>query len=162
MIEFKKLYEDNQNFIFKFLLKMCENADLAEELTQEAFFRAYMNIPMLREEKAAKVWLCQIAKNCYFAWYNHQKNTVFLEDTNVEQIIVSSNEPEMEYLQKELSEETEKALNQLEEPFKEVFILHVLGNVSMKSISEAYGKSESSARVIFHRARQKLLSILEK
>ena len=62
----------------------------------------------------------------------------------------------------ELSEETEKALNQLEEPFKEVFILHVLGNVSMKSISEAYGKSESWARVIFYRARQKLLSILEK
>ncbi len=161
MIDFEKLYENNQSFIFKFLLKMCDNADLAEELTQEAFFRAYMNLSKLREEKASKVWLCQIAKNCYFAWYNSQKNVVFLDESK-EKIIRSPNEPEAEYLQKELSEETANALNQLEEPFKEVFILHVMGNVSMKNISEAYGKSESWARVVFHRARQKLIEILEK
>ena len=160
MKDFQKLYEENKDFIFRFLLKLCRNDDLAEELTQEAFFRAYMNFSSLREEKAAKVWLCQIAKNCFFAACKEQQNKIFIEESETKNVFLSESTPETSYLEKELSSELAFAISSLEEPFKEVFLLHVLGGASMKSISEIYGKSESWARVIFYRARQKLCALL--
>ncbi|MEE0967820.1 MAG: sigma factor-like helix-turn-helix DNA-binding protein, partial [Clostridia bacterium] len=48
-------------------------------------------------------------------------------------------------------------LHELEEPYKEVFMLSVLGGFSLKDISLVFGKSESWARVTFYRAKQKLL-----
>ena len=79
MTEFEKLFDDNRDFIFKYLIKMTRDASLAEELTQETFFRAYMNYPSLRNKEKASVWLCQIAKNTYFAWYNEQKKSDSLD-----------------------------------------------------------------------------------
>ncbi|MGN1095608.1 MAG: RNA polymerase sigma factor, partial [Eubacteriales bacterium] len=48
-------------------------------------------------------------------------------------------------------------LHELEEPYKEVFMLSVFGDISMKDISKLFGKSESWARVTFYRAKQKIL-----
>ena len=50
MINFEKLFQENQGFIFRYLMKLCGNESLAEELTQETFFRAYMNLTGLRKE----------------------------------------------------------------------------------------------------------------
>ena len=65
--DFEKIYSENSDFIFKYLMKLCGNASLAEELTQETFFRAYMNFSGLRDENKVSSWLCQIARNTYFA-----------------------------------------------------------------------------------------------
>ena len=73
MTDFEKLFLENREFIFKFLVKMTRNASISEELTQETFFRAYINYASLKQKEKASAWLCQIAKNTYFAWYNHQK-----------------------------------------------------------------------------------------
>lgn len=81
MLDFEKVFQDNQGFIFRYLMKLCGNESLAEELTQETFFRAYMNLTGLRKEEKVTVWLCQIAKNTYFAWYNEQKKLQPLNDT---------------------------------------------------------------------------------
>jgi len=72
--EFEKLFDDNRDFIFKYLIKMTRDASLAEELTQETFFRAYMNFSSLRNKEKASSWLCKIAQNSYYSWYNEQKN----------------------------------------------------------------------------------------
>ena len=73
MLDFEMVFRDNNQFIFRFLMKLCGDVSLAEELTQETFFRAYMNLSALRNEEKVAVWLCQIAKNTYFAWFNEQK-----------------------------------------------------------------------------------------
>ena len=73
MTEFEKLFNENREFIFNYLMKMTQNVSLAEELSQETFFRAYMNYASLRSKEKASVWLCQIAKNTYYAWCNEQK-----------------------------------------------------------------------------------------
>ena len=67
MTDFEKLFIDNRDFIFKYLMKLTRDSSLAEELTQETFFRAYMNYSSLRDKEKVSVWLCQIAKNTYFA-----------------------------------------------------------------------------------------------
>ena len=153
MTEFEKLFSENHSFIFKYILKMARDVSLAEELTQGTFFRAYMNYASLINKEKAPVWLCQIAKNTYYAWYNEHKKTVPLDvleheddGTNIENAIAV----------KELSKKALLLLHELEEPYKEVFMLSVFGGVSLKDISYIFGKSESWARVTFYRAKQKL------
>ncbi len=154
MTDFEKLFNENREFIFKYLMKMTRDISLSEELTQETFFRAYMNFASLRNKEKSSVWLCQIAKNTYFAWYNEQKKKEPLEDfelTSADQNI------EDVFVQKELSKKALHYLHELEEPYKEVFMLSVFGGFSLKDISTIFGKSESWARVTFYRAKQKLL-----
>ena len=154
MTDFEKLFNENREFIFKYLMKMTRNAPLSEELTQETFFRAYMNYASLQKKEKASVWLCQIAKNTYFAWYNEQKKK---DSIDTLEAISDDKNIEDAFIQKELSQKALICLHELEEPFKEVFMLSVFGGFSLKDISSIFKKSESWARVTFYRAKQKLL-----
>lgn len=154
MTDFEKFFNENREFIFKYLIKMTRNITLSEELTQETFFRAYMNYASLKNKEKASVWLCQIAKNTYFSWYNEQKKKDSLDGLEVASSDVSIEDA---FVQKELSQKALICLHDLEEPYKEVFMLTVFGGFSLKDISSTFGKSESWARVTFYRAKQKLL-----
>lgn len=152
--EFEKLFEDYRELIFKYLLKMTRDASLSEELTQETFFRAYINYASLRDKEKAFVWLCQIAKNSYYAYCNEQKKQAPIDDcTN----LTDGSDIEEAFLQSELSKKALLCLHELDEPYKEVFMLSVFGGFSLKDISDIFSKSESWARVTFYRAKQKLL-----
>lgn len=153
MADFEKIYKENYDFIYRYLLKLSGNQSLAEELTSETFFRAYMNISKLKNENKVSVWLCQIAKNSYFAYCNEQKKLGQLDEA----VNISDNSQiESIFEQKELSEKAFQCLHTLDEPYKEVFMLSVFGQLSLKDISRIFNKSESWARVTFYRAKQKL------
>ena len=153
MTEFEKLFCEKREFIFKYLMKLSRDYSLAEELTQETFFRAYINFSSLRDKEKASVWLCSIAKNTYFAYCNEQKKK---DSTDALEEISDGEDIEEKFIRKELSEKALRCLHDLEEPYKEVFMLSVLGDFSLKEISGLFGKSESWARVTFYRAKQKL------
>ena len=154
MTDFEKLFNENREFIFKYLMKMTRDITLSEELTQETFFRAYMNYASLKNKEKGSVWLCQIAKNTYFAWYNEQKKIDSLDDLEA---AISDVSIEDAFVQKELSKKALHCLHELEDPYREVFMLSVFGGFSLKDISSIFGKSESWARVTFYRAKRKLL-----
>lgn len=154
MLEFEKVFTENNQFVFRFLMKLCGDVSLAEELTQETFFRAYMNISGLRNEEKVAAWLCQIAKNTYFAWFNAQK-----KNQPMPQKVAIDSTPDIAELfeEKELAGRAFSSLHELEEPYKEVFMLFVFGGLSLKDISAMFGKSESWARVTYYRAKQKIM-----
>ncbi len=151
MADFEKIYGENSDFIFKYLMKLCGNHSLAEELTQETFFRAYMNFSGLKDENKASSWLCSIARNTYFAWYNEHKKLSEIDEASAAETDIES-----VFERKELTEKAFACLHGLEEPYKEVFMLSVFGQLSLTDISKLFGKSESWARVTFYRAKQKL------
>ena len=154
MLDFEMVFRENNQFVFRFLMKLCGDVSLAEELTQETFFRAYMNISALRNEEKVAVWLCQIAKNTYFAWFNEQKRK-----QPISQPISADSTPDIAELfeEKELAGRAFSVLHALEEPYKEVFMLSVFGGLSLKDISAMFAKSESWARVTYYRAKQKIM-----
>ena len=154
MLDFEMVFRENNQFVFRFLMKLCGDVSLAEELTQETFFRAYMNLSALRNEEKVAVWLCQIAKNTYFVWFNEQKRK-----QPISQPISENSTPDIAELfeEKELAGRAFSVLHALEEPYKEVFMLSVFGGLSLKDISAMFGKSESWARVTYYRAKQKIM-----
>ena len=153
MTEFERLFLENRDFIFKYLMKLTQDLALAEELTQETFFRAYMNFTALREKEKAPAWLCRIAQNTYFAWLREQKKTVSFEHAEA---LPAPDDVEQTSERRELSQKALLCLHELDEPYKEVFMLSVFGGFSLKEISSLFGKSERWARVTFYRAKQKL------
>ena len=151
MAEFEKVFCENRELVYRYLLRLCRSADIAEELTQETFFRAYINFAGIRDKERCSTWLCQTAKNCYYGWYNSRKRLAPLEEA-----ASSVPGPEEQTERKALAEEAAKALSDLGEPYSSVFRLAAIAEVPLKEISRKYGKSESWARVTYYRARQML------
>ena len=133
---------------------MSGSCDLAEELTQETFFRVYVNIGQLRNEDRAVPWLLRIAKNSFYAYCNRVKRVVPFEDVKPDEYQIDISE---EISDKEMAKEAYDALKTLDEPYKTVFELRVFGELSLKDISDMYSKSESWARVIYYRAKQSII-----
>ena len=66
MKEFEEIYKLYYPQVYRFVMSLCSNSDLAEEITQETFFRALKGIDGYRGDCKLSVWLFQIAKNLYF------------------------------------------------------------------------------------------------
>lgn len=154
--EFESIYNQYFRDVYSFVLLLSRNERIAEEITQETFFKALKNIDKFNGKCKLNVWLCQIAKNTYFTYLNKQKR--FDTDDIPE---VSENSIEEMILNKEETFRIHKVLRRLEEPYKEVFTLRVFGELSFKQISELFERTESWARVTFHRAKRKIQDLLK-
>lgn len=157
MADIEALFCAYYELIYRFLLSLCRDAHLAEELTQETFFRAYVNAKQLRDETKAVSWLCTTAKRAYFAYYREQKRFLPLDDAaelhapcDVSETVES----------KVLADEIHSCAKRLEEPYRTVFLLAVCADVPPAQISKSFGKSESWARVTLSRAKCKIKELL--
>lgn len=152
MTEFEKIYDQHFREVYAFILSMSRNEKLAEEITQETFFKALKAIDGFKGQCKMNVWLCQIAKNTYFTHLSKQKRLV------PEEAVESSGDAVMERLMENREEamRVHKVLHSLQDPYKEVFTLRIFGELSYRDISGLFGKTESWARVTYHRARQKI------
>lgn len=150
-MDFEQIYRLYFRDVYAFMLSLSRNETIAEEITQETFYKALQNIEQYKGKCKMNVWLCQIAKNTYFTQMEKQKRlqpelTEQQDDKFVEQ----------QFLQKEHAFYLHQLLHRLDEPYKEVFTLRIFGELPFAQISELFGKTESWARVTFHRAKQKI------
>ncbi|MFE3575062.1 RNA polymerase sigma factor [Lysinibacillus sp. NPDC059133] len=156
MTEFESIYNQYFRDVHSFVLSLSRNEKIAEEITQETFFKALKSIDNFKGNCKINVWLCQIAKNTYFTYLDKQKR--YATDDIPEEI--SENSIESIIVNKEETFHLHKVLHRLEEPYKEVFTLRVFGELSFKQISQLFEKTESWARVTFHRAEGKIQDLL--
>lgn len=151
-MDFETIYNTYFKDVYCFLLSLCHDEKIAEEITQDTFFKAMQSIDKFKGNCKIKVWLCQIAKNAYFLYTKRQKRIVDIDITTIE------SESQIEYMlgEKEHALEIHKILHNLPEPYKEVFSLRVFGELSFLQISNLFEKTENWARVTFHRAKLKI------
>lgn len=159
MEHFREIYEANVNEVYGFLLSLCRDENLAEDLTQETFLKAIDRIDTFRGDCKISVWLCQIGKHLFYRHYNktraHNAKQIPSEETWVEQ------SPEGDVLLRAEASEILRHLHTMDEPYKEVFMLHIFGEISLKEISLLFGKSDSWARVTFYRAKAIIIQKLK-
>ncbi len=154
MEDFEAIYVQHFDGVYKYVFSLCRNETIAEEITQEAFYRAMEHIDKFEGKCKLYVWLCQIAKNTFLTYAKKQKHYVSETEIDLSQQI----EPgfESEILDKETLWKLHKLLHDLSEPYKEVFSLRVFGELPFSQIGELFGKSDSWARLIFYRAKKEL------
>ena len=152
MEDIKIVYDKYFKDVYKYVLSLTLNESVAEEVTQETFFKAIKNIDKFDGRCTLYVWLCQIAKNTFFTHYQKSKRFSSIE----EQVMKTTDCFEESLLYKESAFEIHKVLHTLEEPYKEVFSLRVFSDLSFRQIAELFNKTESWARVTYHRAKLKI------
>ncbi len=150
-MNFEEIYSEYATAVYRFLAGLTRDAHLAEELTQECFYRAYKGIHKFKGDCKLSVWLCQIAKNSYFDYCRKTKASTMLVE------MPGEIEPGDGFLLKENATQIHRILHALDEPYKEVFTLRVFGELSYKDIASLFEKSENWARVVFFRAKTKIL-----
>ena len=159
MSDIEQIYGEYSTYVYRYLLSLCQNAQLAEELTQETFYRAVYSIKTYDGSCKISVWLCQIAKH---VWYRELQKQKQRRTEPLHERIASQDE-----LLEDNAIDTDnrvalyKAIHQLDEPMREVVHMRVSGEFSFAEIGEVLGRTENWARVTFYRAKQKLMKGLK-
>lgn len=157
MDDFEKIYGQYMKAVYHFLLKLSKDAHTAEEITQQTFVIAFEKLDSFRGECKMSVWLCQIAKHEYYAWQRkaeryeaERPNMADRVKDDVGDIVIA----------KESFDEIMQAVHSLSEPYKEVFLLHAMAEMSYRDIGKLFRKGEGWSRVTYYRAKKKILEKL--
>lgn len=151
---FDVIYTEHFTSVYRYVYSLCADDMLAEEITQEAFYKALKSLDKFDGRCRLYVWLCQIAKNTYFSHLKNQKHQV----PESEACTPSHSLPNIEaaIVDRDTAWQLHKRLHRLQEPYKEVFSLRVFGELPFAKIGELFGKSDSWARLVFFRAKKEL------
>lgn len=160
-VNFEEIYCKYYKSIYRYLVAITKEVNIAEEIAQETFFKALKNIDKYNPNKKMLTWLCEIAKNTYFSEYKKNKKFQKLSESEIELEIDNEQNIVDKIIDNEDNSEILKILHKLEEPYKEVFTLRVYGELSFKQIGEIFDKSENWARVTYYRSKLKIKESLK-
>ena len=152
----EEVYRQYARVVYRYLLGLTRDADLAEELTQETFYQAVRTSGRYDGSSQVSTWLCGIAKNVL---RTHLRRHPATED--IDEVSLPAPSAEAAVLQKEDRLLLLKRVHALKEPTREVVYLRTYGNLSFKEIGAVLGKTENWARVTFYRAKEQLRKDVE-
>jgi len=156
---FRLIFERYSRPLISFVYDQVGNRELAEELTQETFVRAYRSLRTLREETKLSTWLFGIAKNVARESLRARRRTnqhVDLDDKLVLNLSDRGPVPVKQLLNKELNEVIQNSLALLDEDKRLVFTLKVFQQCSYEEIAEITGFSIPKLKTDLHRARTEM------
>jgi len=158
-MDFEEIYYLYFREVFFYIRSLSSDDTIAEEVAQEAFFKAMKSINSFDGSKDIRAWLFTIAKNTYFTYYKKNKRNISydsLDDTPDTGVIISE-----DLMNEEDAFIIHKFIHTMAEPYKEVFSLRVFGELSFEKIGRIFGKNSGWARVTYHRARKQVKEYME-
>ena len=160
-MDFEELYRTYFSDVYQYIQKLSGNEHIAEEVTEETFYKALRKIDTFRGECDIRVWLCQIAKNSYYSHLRKSGRQIGLEDAALQDTADPEAVVDEAITAHDEAEQIRVLLHTLADPYKEVFMWRVFAELSFKEIGRLYGKSDNWACVTYHRARNMLKERLE-
>ena len=159
MDSMEQIYKMHAKTVYRYLLSLTHNEDLAEEITQETFCQAIRCVGKYDGSCKVSTWLCSIAKNLWLAWMKKNKEIV-ISDVEIETDTAHSAESMVISCMSKV--ELMRKLHQLKEPFREIIYLRLTGDLSFREIGDIMGKSENWARVNYFRGKERLMKEVKK
>lgn len=158
-MNFEALYTACFHKLYRFALSLSRSETEAEEIVQETFLRAMQSVDKLPDETNLDAWLFRVARNVHISRLRKRKKEV--GDAALD-VVPSGEDIENRLLNQDQAHHILRLLHTLDEPYKEVFTLRALGDVPYAQIASLFAKSESWARVTYHRARLLLTERMNK
>ena len=160
---FEELVKRHQELVFSLSFKLTGNRELANDVAQEAFIRAWTAIGKFRGDSTFGTWIYRITVNT--AWTLRKKAkkhySLNIEDTQEPVVVDEKKDPELVAINSDLSLVLRKALNQIPLEQRIIVELKNIEGRSHKEIADYLDISVTAAKVRLHRAHQKLRNILE-
>jgi RNA polymerase sigma-70 factor (ECF subfamily) len=164
---FEELQRQYSPIIHRKILSITRNREDAEDVLQDAFLRAYLNLQTFEGRSAFKTWLTQIAINSALMLVRKRRvqAKLFVErtapsedDDSFVDLRDSSLNPEQTYDQRQRLDNISHAVQKLKPDLRCALEIWISQGCSMKEISNALGISLSSVKARLHRARKRLLT----
>ena len=152
-MDYEKLYNSYYMQVYSYAVALTKNPEQAEEIAQHTFVKALSSKAGYKGKSSELTWLCSIAKNLY---YDELRRNQRLSSLGENLHISSEVDIEQAVSDSDMAFRIHLVLHKLDEPYKEVFQLRVFGELSFSQIATIFGKTESWARVTYHRARLKI------
>lgn len=158
-MDFEEIYYLYFRDVFLYIKSLSGNEEIAEEVAQEAFYKALRSIESFNGSEDIRAWLFTIAKNTYFSYRKKNKKNIgyaSLDDIPDTGVTISEH-----LMNEEDAFIIHRFLRTMNEPYKEVFFLRVFGELPFEKIGKLFGKSSGWARVTYHRARKQVIEYME-
>ncbi len=158
-MELEELYSRYFSDVYRYIRRLSGSEQLAEEITSDTFFKAMRSIEAFRGDCDLRIWLCQIAKNCYYSHMQKARRFVgeaalaHMPDTGAAAGELLERQDDLRRIQ--------KALHTLPQQYKEVFMWRVYAELSFAQIGQLFDKTDNWACVTHHRAKAMLKSRLD-
>ena len=160
---FEQLVIRHQELVFSLAYKLTGNREMANDVAQEAFIRAWKAIEKFRGDSTFSTWIYRITVNT--AWTLRKKarkhNTLNIEDTYEPIVIDEKKDPELVAINSDLSSVLISALDKIPIEQRIIVELKNIEGRSHKEIADYLDISVTAAKVRLHRAHQRLRQILE-
>lgn len=157
---FQTLVQRYESQVYQFCVRYLRNKELAEDITQESFLKAYNHLCKLDKPNNFKAWLIRIAANKCTDHYRKYKRRAEIEVQVKKELkihVVSSDDRDSD----DRIEKLKKAIDQLKNNDKEIIILHYFSELSVKEIAYDLSISESAVKMRLSRSREKLARNME-
>jgi RNA polymerase sigma-70 factor (ECF subfamily) len=174
--EFDSLYHTHYSDVHRFVFHFVQDGSLADELTQDAFLKAYEAWGSFRGEAPERIWLLRIARNVCLDYVRSPRSRgrmmASLEDAQaegqeagMESAVIGGKEPppgvEQAARQAEMSGCVQQFVLSLPETLRTPLILHDVEGFSNDEIAQVLGCSLEAAKMRLHRARARLRQMME-
>ncbi|MDE3144374.1 MAG: RNA polymerase sigma factor [Bacteroidota bacterium] len=163
MNAFAVLVDRYKNMVFRLCLKMINNREDAEELTQDSFIKVYRSLKQFKGESRFSTWLYKIV---YYTCLDRlkklkrERQMVTINTFSVEQIAALQTDFE-QLEEKKRKELVQECLQLLPEEDSFLLTLYYLEEQSVKEIAQIIGATESNIKVKLFRSRNKLTTLLQ-
>ncbi|MEL3972940.1 RNA polymerase sigma factor SigW [Rossellomorea oryzaecorticis] len=159
--ELVELYKDK---VFQICYRMLGNRHEAEDIAQEAFIRAYVNIETFNQKRKFSTWLFRIATNLCIDRIRKKKPDYYLDAevagteglTMYSQVAADVQMPEDEVENMELQETIQKEISKLPEKYRSVIVLKYIEELPLQEISEILDMPLGTVKTRVHRGREAL------
>lgn len=152
----EELYIKYSCELYLYAFSLCKNHHLAQDLTSETFFKAYLS---LDDVSYFKYWLFRVCKNLYLD--NIKGNKKYSSGVILEQTFSTKETPLDKIISSEEKRQLYKLIVKLNKSYKEILILYYFCNFSIREISKTKNISETAVKTTLFRARQKLKKEME-
>lgn len=153
---FEEIVIRHKNSIIYFIQRYVKNLDIAEDLAQDVFVYLLINKKNYKFEYSLKTYLYTIAKSKSLNYIKREKRIVELDENQYE----DSEELEEKVFKNEKSENLKKAIKKLKIDYQNAIYLADIEQLSYKEIGHILRKTDSSVKVLIHRARKALEKII--
>lgn len=152
----EEVYIKYNKEVYLYAFSLCKNHHLAQDLTSDTFFKAYLTIG---ENDYLKYWLFRVCKNLYLDYLKKDKK--FIETDNIHKTLSTEETPLDKIIEKQSTKELYDLIINLNENYKELLILYYFCDFSIKEISDLKNITESLVKTNLFRARKKLKRDME-
>ena len=146
--------------VVQVIYRLCNDAGLAEDMAQEAFLRAWINLPSFHPQSSLRNWLYRIAVNATLDVLRHRPEER-LEDEAAEMIADQTASPESALIEKESTVLVQQALSSLPEAARSVLVLREYGGLSYQEIAGVLDVPVGTVMSRLNYARNRLRVLLK-